>query len=154
MQMKSAGNPLFLRDAVLDDSLEMLLHAQLNLLLIADPYLSSGKLHQTDLFVLFLVTRHPNITSSRLGHLMGQSKQNLSRHINGLIDKGLLIRARDHIDKRRQLLRSSEKGDLLITQIMSGQRNLLRLAFRDAGPDAVEGFRAVVGALVTNPAGE
>ena len=148
MQLKGTGNPLFLRDAELNDSLELMLQAHLRLLSSADRHLTSEKLHQTDLLVLFFVTRNPDTTSSELSTIMGQSKQNLSRHINGLIEKNLLIRARDEGDKRRQLLRPSDKGELLVATIIGEQRDQLRQAFRNAGHESVEGFRAVIEALV------
>ena len=151
MQAKSAGNPLFLRDAVLDDSLELLLRAHLTLISLAIDHLSAEKLDQTDFFVLFFVARHPSITSTELGRLVGQSKQNLSRHVNGLIDRNLLVRDRDEHDQRRQLLHTTEMANRLVDEVVTGQRRRLRRAFRDIGPDAVDGFRAIVEALVQVP---
>jgi len=148
MHSKGAGNPLFLRDAVLDDSLELLLQAHLSLVSLAFDRLTEENLDQIDFFLLFFITRHPGTTSTELGSLMGQSKQNLSRRINSLIARDLLIRARDHDDKRRQLLRTTEAAEGLVSEVVTSQRRQLRRAFRDIGPDGVDGFRAIVDALL------
>ena len=51
-------------------------------------------------------------------------------------------------DKRRRTLTLSEAGTTLTTQITIVLRERLRLAYRSAGPDAVEGARKVMDALV------
>ncbi len=50
-------------------------------------------------------------------------------------------------DRRMRQLRLTEKGAALETALWEAQRPLLVRAFRDAGPEAVAGFRHVLMAL-------
>ncbi len=76
--------------------------------------------------------------------ILGVTKQSLNRVLRELVDKGLVEHKISPIDRRRRLLQLAEEGDALERQLAEAQRSRMRRAFREAGPDAVAGFRLVL----------
>ena len=67
--------------------------------------------------------------------------------LNDLLSKGFVERRPAPNDRRMRLLRPTPKGIELDTLLWEAQRPRLARAFREAGPDAVAGFRRVLAAL-------
>jgi len=151
MQRSSTRNPLFLREEELDRSLELLLLVGIEMAAPAQAQLGRDRLTYTDFLVLFLVRRHPGITLAELCRRLAASKQNLSRHVRGLIERGLLARTSAEDDRRKQLLRVTETAEKRLDHVTGLQKRLLRRAFRRVGANAVEGFRHVALELVQTP---
>ena len=65
-----------------------------------------------------------------------------------LIEDGLVESHVGKTDKRERHLFLTEDGQALEQQLSDAQRARMRAAFRDAGPDAVAGFRTVLEAMM------
>ncbi|MCB2054160.1 MAG: MarR family transcriptional regulator [Geminicoccaceae bacterium] len=148
MPVPDARNPLFLREEALDSSLELLTLAHLEMTVVIRPALARARLQASDVVTLSLLARHPGLTMADLARLSGTSKQNLSRHVAVLIDRGLIVAAADRRDRRRRRLSVTEAALDLLQEVVRLQRRQLVRAFRRVGGDAVEGFTQVMRELV------
>ncbi|MDX6750504.1 MarR family transcriptional regulator [Geminicoccaceae bacterium 1502E] len=145
-------NPLFLRDEELERSLELLLLAERDLLARAGEALAREQLSEQDFRLLYLVQRHPGSTIAELCTVLGMTKQSLSRHIQALVATGLLRQqAASRGDRRRRPLVVTEAAVEVIARVGEAHKAGLRRAFKNAGPEAVEGFQRVLAVLIDGP---
>ncbi len=75
------------------------------------------------------------------------TKQSLSRVLNELLAAGYVERRPAPDDRRMRQLRLTEKGAALDAALWEAPAAALVRAFREAGPEAVAGFRRVLTAL-------
>jgi DNA-binding MarR family transcriptional regulator len=87
--------------------------------------------------------------------ILGVTKQSLNRVLKTLLEKELVTLTPGSRDRRQRLLNLTEAGRALSTQLSQAQRSKFAAAYREAGPEAVMGFRRVLENLVTGrgPAG-
>lgn len=139
-----APNPLYLREAALDEGID-LLHAALDALMAeADQLLAERGLGRGHHRALALIRRHPGITMAELQGGLPLSKQSLSRLLRQLVDHGLIVQRPDRRDRRQRLLELTEPGRELAERLSRLQRRHVAAAYRAAGAEAVAGFRAVL----------
>jgi DNA-binding MarR family transcriptional regulator len=62
--------------------------------------------------------------------------------------RGLISQATGQKDRRQRLVQLTDSGREVAQELASLQRALFARAFRSAGPDAVAGFRQVLGGLI------
>jgi len=80
--------------------------------------------------------------------ILGVTKQSLNRVLRTLIADGLVESRVGTIDKRERHLFLTQAGRELETRLSDAQRARMRAAFRDAGPEAVAGFKQVLAQAV------
>jgi DNA-binding MarR family transcriptional regulator len=97
---------------------------------------------------LHFVARHPGIPVSDLLGILGITKQSLSRVVKSLTDGGYLEQAQGMRDRRQRLLRLTQRGVAVEAELTALQRLRLAKAYREAGPEAVAGFRQVLSGLL------
>lgn len=135
---------LFLTDEQLRRGIEAMFFAYRGF--TADPDLilqdyGYGRAHHR---AIHFISRTPGTTVNNLLSILGVTKQSLNRVLRTLVDDGL-VEARVGVrDKRERHLHLTQKGADLERGLSEAQRNRMRVAFRNAGPDAVAGFRAVL----------
>jgi len=142
--IKSGPNPLFLREEELRQAIELLFFAYRDFTAEPDQILADygfGRAHHR---VIYFVGRHPSITVSELLQILGITKQSLSRVLGQLVAEGFIRQRPGQHDRRQRLLELTEKGAALERQLTENQRNRVARAFREAGAEAVEGFRGVL----------
>ncbi|UWQ95746.1 MarR family transcriptional regulator [Rhodobacteraceae bacterium M385] len=93
---------------------------------------------------IHFINRTPGTTVNNLLSILGVTKQSLNRVLRALIEDGLVEARVGTRDKRERHLFLTSEGETLERALSEAQRNRLRAAFRNAGPDAVSGFRAVL----------
>ncbi len=98
--------------------------------------------------VVHFVGRHPSISVSELLAILKITKQSLSRVLGQLIDEGYIIQRPGATDRRQRLLELTAKGGTFEDHLSRGQRDRIAHAYRDAGAEAVEGFRNVLTGLI------
>lgn len=69
---------------------------------------------------IFRLQKHPDITMTELAQLLEVSKESLSVSIKRLENGGFVTKSMDEKDKRRTLLRLSEKGETLADACRQG----------------------------------
>lgn len=93
---------------------------------------------------IHFINRTPGTTVNNLLSILGVTKQSLNRVLRALIEDGLVEVRVGTRDKRERHLFLTSEGEALERALSEAQRNRLRAAFRNAGPEAVSGFRAVL----------
>lgn len=135
---------LFLTDEQLRRGIEAMFFAYRGF--TADPDLiladrGYGRAHHR---AVHFISRTPGTTVNNLLSILGVTKQSLNRVLRTLVEDGL-VEARVGVrDKRERHLHLTTDGEALETALSEAQRNRMRSAFRNAGPEAVSGFRSVL----------
>jgi DNA-binding MarR family transcriptional regulator len=146
--IKTGINPLFLREEELRQGIELLFYAYRDFTSEPDAILAEygfGRAHHR---VIYFVGRHPGITVSELLDILRITKQSLSRVLGQLIDETFITQRTGLRDRRQRLLELTEKGVELERLLTERQRSRIARAYREAGAEAVEGFRKVLLGLV------
>ncbi|UWR22577.1 MarR family winged helix-turn-helix transcriptional regulator [Sulfitobacter sp. S190] len=139
---------LFLTDEQLRKGIEAMFFAYRGF--TADPDriladLAYGRAHHR---AIHFINRAPGTTVNNLLNILGVTKQSLNRVLRTLIADGLVKSTVGRRDKRERHLNLTEAGRALEQQLSDAQRARMRAAYRDAGPDAVAGFRTVLEAMM------
>jgi DNA-binding MarR family transcriptional regulator len=142
--IKSLANPLFLREEELRQGIELLFFAYRDFTAEPDAILAGygfGRAHHR---VVHFVGRHPEVTVGELLGILRITKQSLSRVLGQLVRQGFIIQRPGLCDRRQRLLELTAKGREIERQLSEPQRQRLAGAYREAGAQAVEGFRKVL----------
>ncbi|KIN65606.1 Transcriptional regulator, MarR family protein [Sulfitobacter noctilucae] len=107
--------------------------------------LTYGRAHHR---AIHFIGRAPGTTVNNLLNILGVTKQSLNRVLRTLISDGLVKSQVGRNDKRERHLHLTDAGRALEQELSDAQRARLRAAFRDAGPEAVAGFRTVLEAMM------
>jgi DNA-binding MarR family transcriptional regulator len=137
-----------LREEDLRQGIELLFYAYRDFTgepdIILDKY-DLGRAHHR---VIYFVGRNPMITVTELLDILRITKQSLSRVLSHLLETNFINQRADPADRRRKQLTLSDKGKALEHELTSTQINRFAHAYREAGADAVEGFRRVLIGIV------
>ena len=141
-------NLLFLTDEQLRQGSEAMFFAYRGF--TADPDrilmdLAYGRAHHR---AIHFINRAPGTTVNNLLNILGVTKQSLNRVLRTLIADGLVESKVGRNDKRERHLHLTDAGQALERQLSDAQRSRLRAAYREAGPEAVAGFRKVLEAMM------
>lgn len=148
-QAKTSADPLFLRDEELRQGIEMLFYTYRDFIAEPDAILRQygfGRAHHR---VIYFVGRYPDMTVSALLDILQITKQSLSRVLGQLVREGYISQDKGPQDRRQRLLSLTEKGREMEGALTADQRARFARAFRDAGEEAVEGFRQVMLGLLS-----
>ncbi|MEM6308262.1 MAG: MarR family transcriptional regulator, partial [Pseudomonadota bacterium] len=111
---------------------------------ILDDY-GYGRAHHR---AVHFISRSPGTTVNNLLTILGVTKQSLNRVLRTLIEDGLVKNTVALRDKRERNLTLTEKGYVLDRALSDAQHARMRNAFKNAGPQAVHGFRTVLEAMM------
>lgn len=144
----TAPNPLFLRDEELSRGLDLLDLAYRSLIAESERRLANAQIGRHHQRLIHLIGREPGITMARLLDVMPLSKQSVSRLLQDLEARGLIVRETDPRDRRQRRLVLSADGRSLNEQLSGRLHRRLAAAYRAAGADAVAGYHKVLLGLV------
>ena len=139
---------LFLTDAQLRRGIEAMFFAYRGFTADPDRILEDygyGRAHHR---AIHFINRWPGTTVNNLLSILGVTKQSLNRVLRTLIEDGLVESAVGTRDRRERHLSLTERGRALEAELSDAQTARMRDAFRRAGPDAVQGFREVLEAMM------
>lgn len=139
---------LFLTDAQLRKGAEAMFFAYRGFTTDPDRILEKygyGRAHHR---AIHFINRSPGTTVNNLLAILGVTKQSLNRVLRTLVVDGLVESRVGTRDKRERNLFLTERGVALEHEISDAQRARLRAAFLEAGPEAVQGFRNVLEAMM------
>ena len=148
--VKSAAqaSPLYLRDEELKQGVDLLFFASRDVSAAGSQALAEANLGRAHRRALYFIARNPGLSVADLLTILKVTKQSLNRVLNDLLEGGYVERKPAMRDRRMRQLRLTEKGTALESALWAAQRPRLVRAFREAGPDAVVGFRRVLMGLV------
>lgn len=107
--------------------------------------LSYGRAHHR---AIHFINGAPGTTVNNLLSILGVTKQSLNRVLRTLVKDGLVDARIGQKDRRERNLFLTEAGARLEKRLSGAQRARMRAAFRQAGPEAVVGFRMVLEAMM------
>jgi DNA-binding MarR family transcriptional regulator len=142
--IKSPAIPVSLPDEEIRQGIELLFFAYRDFTAEPDAILARygfGRAHHR---VIHFVGRHPHITVSELLGILRITKQSLSRVLSHLVRQEFVLQRPGRYDRRQRLLELTAKGQELERRLSEPQRARVANAYRNAGPQAVEGFRRVL----------
>ena len=144
VESKPGTNLLFLRDEDLRQGIELLFFAYKDFTAEADSILAKQSFGRAHHRVIYFVWQYPGMSVSELLDILSITKQSLSRVLRQLVDDGYIQQKPGTKDRRQRLLSLTDKGKDLEKLLTSEQRARIAAAYKDAGADAVEGFRKVM----------
>ena len=153
MERRSPGSQggealLFLTDEQLRQGIEAMFFAYRGFTADPDRILGDmayGRAHHR---AIHFINRAPGTTVNNLLNILGVTKQSLNRVLRTLIADGLVESKVGRLDKRERHLVLTDAGRALEQTLSDAQRARMRAAYRDAGPEAVAGFRKVLDAMM------
>ena len=149
--VKSAAHThLFLREEELRQGIELLFYAYRDFTAEPDAMLARygfGRAHHR---VIYFVGRYPQLTVTELLGILRITKQSLSRVLGQLVRQGFIVQKPGPRDRRQRLLELTPTGVELERQLSENQRWRVAKAYREAGAQAVEGFRNVMLGIMNN----
>ncbi len=147
-QFMGSESLLFLTDEQLRQGIEAMFFAYRGFTADPDRILSKlayGRAHHR---AIHFINRAPGTTVNNLLSLLGVTKQSLNRVLRTLIADGLVESRVGTEDKRERHLYLTEAGKTLEAELSNAQRARMRAAYKEAGPEAVQGFRKVLEAMM------
>lgn len=139
---------LFLTDEQLKKGIEAMYFAYRGFTADPDRILDKygyGRAHHR---AIHFIQRSPGTTVNNLLAILGVTKQSLNRVLRTLVDDGLVESRVGTRDKRERHLHLTETGQQLESELSDAQRARMRAAYREVGPEAVDGFRQVLEAMM------
>ncbi|MEX2629050.1 MAG: MarR family transcriptional regulator [Tistlia sp.] len=146
--IKTAANPLFLREEELRQGIEMLFFAYRDFTAEADRILAEFDFGRAHHRVIYFVGRNPGLAVSELLEILQITKQSLSRVLGQLVREGFVEQRAGTADRRRRHLHLTARGYELERRLTETQALRFAHAYRAAGAEAVEGFRTVLQGLI------
>jgi DNA-binding MarR family transcriptional regulator len=150
-ESKTGANPLFLREEDLRQGIELMFFAYRDFTAEPDAMLAERGLGRAHHRAIYFIGRNPGITVSELLAILRITKQSLSRVLGTLISDGYVSQEQGRNDRRQRLLTLTDKGDALERQLTENQRRRFARAYKQAGAEAVAGFRTVLLGLIEDP---
>ena len=139
---------LFLTDDQLRKGIEAMFFAYRGFTADPDRILAEKGFGRAHHRALHFINRSPGTTVNNLLNTLGVTKQSLNRVLRSLIEDGLVESAVGTRDKRERHLTLTDEGRMLEQALSNAQRARMRAAYKAAGPEAVQGFRAVLEAMM------
>ena len=147
--IKSGINPLFLREEDIRQGMELLYFAYRDFTAEPDAILSEYRFGRAHHRVIYFVGRNPGINVSELLAILKITKQSLSRVLGQLVREEFIDQREGTRDRRQRLLNLTEKGITLERRLSESQRSRLAEAYREAGAEAVQGYRDVLVGMIS-----
>jgi DNA-binding MarR family transcriptional regulator len=142
----------FLREHELRRGMELLYFGHAHLTRTADRELAAHGLGRAHHRALYFVARRPDMTVSDLLALLSITKQSLGRVLNELGERGLVETRPGERDRRQRLLRLTEAGARLESQLFETVRIRMSAAYARAGQQAVGGYWSVLEGMIDDDA--
>ncbi|HEY9081445.1 MarR family winged helix-turn-helix transcriptional regulator [Magnetovibrio sp.] len=138
----------YLSDEELRQALELLFFAYRDFTGEPDAILADDGFGRAHHRVIYFVKRNPGITVNRLLGILKITKQSLSRVLGQLVREGYIDQETDVGDRRRRILALTDKGEALEGRLTGCQSARISRAYKAAGAQAVQGFKAVLTEII------
>jgi DNA-binding MarR family transcriptional regulator len=138
----------FLREADIRRGIELLYFGYTNMIKGPDSLLAETGFGRAHHRAMYFIARRPGLPVSDLLLLLNITKQSLSRVLSELQAKDLVAQEIGKRDRRQRLLSLTEAGARLEADLFDRMRNGVADAYRQAGPQSVSGFWAVLSGLI------
>ena len=149
MQNDRTGESLlFLTDEQLRQGIEAMFFAYRGFTADPDRILEKYNYGRAHHRAMHFINRVPGTNVNNLLKILGVTKQSLNRVLRTLIQDELVTLKIGTKDRRERHLYLTDNGKSLEKQLSTAQSHRMREAYRQAGPDAVAGFKQVLEAMM------
>jgi DNA-binding MarR family transcriptional regulator len=149
-ELPTGPNPLFLREEELRQGIELLFYAYRDFTSDPDAILKRFRFGRAHHRVIHFVGRNEGMSVAELLAILKITKQSLSRVLSQLVEQGFVEQRQGTRDRRQRLLYLTAKGRDLDRQLERPQRERVARAYREAGAEAVAGYRKVLMQLIND----
>jgi DNA-binding MarR family transcriptional regulator len=149
--LRPLASPLFLRDEDMKQGMDLMVLAVRTLSADADALLKEYGLGRAHARAISMIAHRPCLSVAELLGLLHITKQSLNRVLGDLVARDYVVQQTSAHDRRKRLLRLTDKGRVLESALWEAGKTRVARAFRAAGPEAVTGFRKVIAALAQEP---
>lgn len=118
-------------EALLNQALKDMFYSVLRLQEQSVSKLANGNVSRTEMHTLEIVQDIPDATLTQIAEILGITKATASVSINRLVEKGFLIKVRKSDDRRKQILRLTESGDVLCKKHTQFHKMLVNSVMRE-----------------------
>lgn len=146
--LKRSEPLLFLTDEQLRLGIELMYFSYRSFTADPDRILAKRQYGRAHHRAIYFINRTPGLTVNALLETLGVTKQSLNRVLRQLVEDGLVESRIGSSDRRQRHLSLTETGKSLEAELSATQRQRMRAAFSNAGPDAVVGFRKVLEQMI------
>ncbi|HEX3348521.1 MAG TPA: MarR family transcriptional regulator [Acetobacteraceae bacterium] len=143
---------LFLREEEMRAAQDLMFFAYRDFTNAADVILDELGLGRAHHRALHFIGGNPEITVTDLLAILRITKQSLARVLGALVEQGYVAQVQGRADRRQRLLTLTPAGAELERRLYERQRERLAAAYREAGGNAVEGFRRVMRGIMDESA--
>ena len=139
---------LYLTDEQLRQGAELMFFAYREFTAAPDRILARHGLGRAHHRALHFIARSSGLSVNDLLEVLGVTRQSLNRVLGELVHRGLVGKETGERDRRRRVLALTPAGQVLERSLSEVQRAHMRRAYREAGAEAVSGFRTVLEGLL------
>ena len=143
-----SASPLFLREDEVRQGVELLYFGYTRLTRSIDEGLATQGLGRAHHRALYFIARQPDMNVSELLRILAITKQSLGRVLNDLAERKMVETRPGENDRRQKLLRLTEAGSKLESELFAALREKLSAAYAAAGQESVSGFWHVLQGLI------
>ncbi len=144
----TSASPLFLREDEVRRGVELLYFGYTRLTRSIDEGLATQGLGRAHHRALYFIARQPDMSVSELLRILAITKQSLGRVLNDLAERKMVQTRPGEYDRRQKLLRLTEAGSKLESELFAALREKLSGAYAAAGQESVGGFWHVLQGLI------
>jgi DNA-binding MarR family transcriptional regulator len=127
-----------------EEAIQLLYFAHREVVAEPDQLLARRRLGRVHHRILYCIARQPGITVGSLCRVLRISKQALHGPLAAIERAGLVVRRVSETNRRERQLKLTPRGMALEARLAESQRKRFDQAFREAGPTATAGWRAVM----------
>jgi DNA-binding MarR family transcriptional regulator len=139
---------LYLKEKNLKDVIELLLKTYSASFSDSEQVLKNKSLGKAHHRLIILVDNNPGIKVTEILNILKITKQSLSRVLQELKDKSIILQEKGSADGREKLLFLSDKGKEYSQSIFNSQKKRILNAFKNSSPDEVQYFKNVLKKII------
>ena len=139
---------LYLKEKNLKDVIELLLKTYSASFSDSEQVLKKKSLGKAHHRLIVLVDNNPGIKVTEILNILKITKQSLSRVLQELKDKSIILQEKGSADGREKLLFLSDKGKEYSQSIFNSQKKRILNAFKNSSPDEVQYFKNVLKKII------
>ncbi len=139
---------LYLKEKNLKDVIELLLKTYSASFSDSEQVLKNKSLGKAHHRLIVLVDNNPGIKVTEILNILKITKQSLSRVLQELKDKSIILQEKGSADGREKLLFLSDKGKECSQSIFNSQKKRILNAFKNSSPDEVQYFKNVLKKII------
>jgi len=136
-------------EVLLNQALKDMFYSVLRLQEQSVSKLANGNLSRTEMHTLEIVQDCPGATLTQIAEVLGITKATASVSISRLVEKGFLVKVRENEDKRKQILKLTEAGEVMCKKHKQFHDMLVHSVMREFHiseyPEVLKSLQALVG---------